>query len=165
MIFYVSKIDGLHATPGLTSHKNFCVRPTLVPEELLIHKVGILAVVVSNAKFIQRIELDDQMKSLDATKVGEDYLCKLLTIPISEGWLPLGFGELRVGRWADARCRPDSPQAPAWQLKFGWTQIDRSMHLGLGFRLPGDLSPNLGVLVVDAEVFDITAVLTLQPHP
>ncbi|KAL9072066.1 MAG: hypothetical protein Q9161_003841 [Pseudevernia consocians] len=75
VIFYVSKIDGLLATPGLTSHKNFCVRPTLVPEEIHIHKVGILPVVVSNAKFIQRIELDDQLKSLDATKVREDYLC------------------------------------------------------------------------------------------
>lgn len=151
---YVNIWDCLVTTPRLKSHIKICSGPLLPRQMIHIHQAGTSAVVVSNAKSIQRIELSENIKSLDATEVTEDLPCKFLTISRDGSRLAL----VSYGREGGQIQIIDltSPQAPARRLKLERSQRDMLRHINPGSKLPGDLSPDLGVLVIDAEVFDIT---------
>ena len=153
-MLYVNIWDCLVTTPRLQSHIKIYSGPALTRQMIHIHEAGTSAVVVSNAKSIQRIELGETVKSIDATEVTEDLLFKLLTISRDGSHLAL----VSYGREGGQIQVIDltSPQAPARRLKLERSQRDISRHLRPGSNLPGDLSPDLGVLVIDAEVFDIT---------
>ncbi len=153
-MLFVNIWDCLATTPRLTSHIKFYVGYASTSQMIHIHKAGTSAVVVSSTKSIQRIELSDEIKSPDAFDVTEKYPCEISSTS-SDGshvaFVKYGGegGQIQV-------MDLTSPQAPARRLKLERPQSVISRHLSPGSRMPGALSPDLGVLVVDAEVFDMT---------
>ena len=153
-LLFVKIWDCLATTPRLTSHTKFCVGYTSLPQTIHIHKAGNSAVGVSSTKSIQRIELSNEIKFLDAVDVTENYPCEISTT--SSDGSHVAFVKYGGGGGQVQIMDLTSLQAPARRLKLERPQSLISRHLSPGSKMPGGLSPDLGVLVVDAEVFDLT---------
>ncbi|KAF6227691.1 hypothetical protein HO173_012021 [Letharia columbiana] len=150
--------DCLATAPRLTSHATSPANshPDLVPRpyQIHVHKAATSAVMVTNARSIQRIELGDEIKFLDANKMIDDYSYRLSTVSRDGShWALVCYG--RKGGKVQI-IDLTSPDAPARHFDLEWSQSDIPRVLTQGTNFPIGFSPDLRVLIINAEVFDIT---------
>ena len=146
--------DNLSTVPGLTSHASLCLNSPIGRQQIHVHKAATSAVIVTKARSIQRIELGDEIKFLDTNNLIDDYPHRLSTISRDcSHWALVSYGQ-KGGKVQIMDLL--SPDAPARHFDLEWSHSDISEVLSQGNDLPIALSPDLHVLVINAEVFDIT---------
>lgn len=145
--------DCLTTAPRLTSHASRCPKFWIWPEQIHLHKAATSAVMVAETRSIQRIELGDEIKFLDAKNSIDDYPHRLSTISRDcSHWALVSYGQ-NGGKVQIMDLV--SPGAPARHFDLEWSHSDISRVLSQGIDLPAALSPDLRVLIINAEVFDI----------
>ena len=155
--------DYLRPTSKLTSHASLDLDHTIGLHGIHVHKAATSAVIVMGTRMIQRIELGDRIEFLDVGYSIDKYPHRLSSIS-SDGshWALISYG--RKGAQAqiiDLR----SPDAPARHFMLQWSQSDIPETLAQGYNLPIGISPDLRVLIVNAEVFDLTTDTTNDKDP
>ena len=146
--------DCLAIAPKLTSHANWCSTSSILPVDIHVHKAATSAVMVNGTRSIQRIELGAEIKFLDTKNLIDDYPHRLSTISKDcSHWALVSYGQ-KGGKVQVMDLT--SPDAPAHYFDLEWSHSDISRVLSQGTNLPIALSPDLCVLIINAEVFDIT---------
>ena len=149
--------DCLGPAPRLTNHATLDLDLQIWARGTHVHSSATSAVVVTETRSLQRVEFGDKIELLDASKSVDDHLHRLSTIS-------------RDGsRWALVNYGPKggnvqiidlaSPDVPAQYFDFDWSHSDIPEILTEASCLPIGISPdlNLSVLIIDAEVFDLTS--------
>lgn len=146
--------DCLATQPRLRSFANLAQASLLGRHQIYVHKAATSAVLVKSTNFIQRIELGDEIKSPDEKKVIDDYPRRLSNIS-RDGmhWVLVSYGR-NGGKVQNIDIM--SPNAPAHRFDLDWSQSDLPSVLTQGPCVPKSLSPDLRVLIINSEVFDIT---------
>lgn len=148
--------DCLATAPRLTSYAKEDLVPVIQPHQIYVHKAATSAVMVTDTRSIQRIELGDEIKFLDANKVIDDYPHRLSTISRDcTHWALVSYGR-KGGKLQIMDLT--SPDAPTRHFDLDWSQSDIPRGLAQGTNLPINFSPDLRVLIINAEVFEITTV-------
>lgn len=149
--------DCLATAPRLTSYAKVDLVPVPQPHQIYVHKAATSAVMVTETRSIQRIELGDEIKFLDANKVIDDYPRRLSTISRDcSHWASVSYGR-KGGKLQIIDLT--SPDALARQFDLDWSQSDIPRFLAQRTTSPLiKFSPDLRVLIINAEVFDITTV-------
>lgn len=146
--------DCLTTTPVLTSHASGFPESFIWPRNIHVHKAATSAVMVTNTRSIQRIELGDEIKFLDVDDTINEYPYRLSTVSRdSSHWALVSYG--RKGGKVQI-IGLTSPDTPARHFELEWAQSDIPMSLTQGISIPICISPDLRVLIFNAEVFDIT---------
>ena len=145
--------DHIRSTPRLTSHATLLdLRPWR--HEIFIHTTAASAVVATKDRSIQRIELGDCVKFPDASNLIDDYPHRLSIISRD---CSLSASVIYGQKGAKVQITDlTSLDAPARHLDLDWLQSDIPEVLTQGNKLSIGLSPDLRVLVIDAEVFNLT---------
>ena len=122
--------------------------------QIHVHKAANSAVIVTNTRSIQRIELGDEIKFPDEIEVIDDYPYRLSNIS-RDGvhCVSASYGK-NSGKVQIMDIM--SHNAPARRFDLDWSQSDIPSALAQGFGLPICLSPDLRVLIINSEVFDIS---------
>ena len=146
--------DFLGPTPRLTSHASLALHWTIVPHGIHVHKAATSAVIVTGTRMIQRVELGDEIKFLDAGNHIDEYPHGLSTVSRDGShWALVSYSRKAVKvQIIDLR----SPDVPARHFMLQWSQSDVPETLTQGDSLPIGISPDLRVLIINAEVFDLT---------
>lgn len=150
-------------TPRLTSHVSRDLDWTIGPHGIHVHKALNSAVIVTRTRTIQRIELGDRIEFLDVRNSIDDYSHRQSTIS-SDGshWALVSYGP-KGGKVQIINLA--SPDAPTRHFMLQWSQSDTPETLTEGNKLPIGISPDLGVLIINAEVFDLTTNTTNGKDP
>lgn len=155
--------------PRLTSYANWCLDSGIWPHQIYVHKAATSAVMVTNTRSIQRIELGDEIKFLNANKVIDDHPHRLSTISRNcSHWVLVSYG------WKGGKVQTidlTSADAPARHFDIKSPQGDIARALAQETNSFIGFSPDLRVLIINAEAFDITTTegnvssetLTLEP--
>ena len=152
---YILIWDSLAITPKLTSYAKCDLFSEITPHQIYVHKAADSAVMVTETRSIQRIELRDEIKFLDVNKVIDDYPHRFSTISrASSLWALVNYGR-KGGKLQIINML--SPNAHARHFDLEWSQSDIHRALTQGIDLPVGLSPDFRVLVINAEVFEITS--------
>ena len=145
--------DCLAIAPRLTSHAKWSPNFYTGPRQIHVHKAATSAVMVTGTRSIQRIGLGDSIEFLDAEEVIDDYPHRLSAISmINSSWALVSYG--RKGGKVQILDLMSS-DAPARSFELEWSQSEIAEILDLSTSLPQTLSPDLDVLVINAEVFDM----------
>ena len=145
--------DFLATAPRLTSHASLCLHSPIWPQQIHIHKAATSAIVVTKTRSIQRIELGDEIKLLDTNNLIDDYPHRLSAISRDcSQWALVSYGQ--KGGMVQIMDLM-SPYKPARHLDLEWSHSDIPTVLLQGTGVPIALSPDLRVLIINAEVFDI----------
>lgn len=163
--------DCLAIAPRLTSHAdwplNVVTHVVTQPHQIHVHKAATSAVMVTGTRSIQRIGLGDSILFLDSKEVIDDYPHRLATISMdNSSWALVSYGR-KGGKVQILDLM--SLDAPARRFELEWSQSEIAGVLDLSASLPQSVSPNLDVLVINAEVFDMAnkankpSVSTLTP--
>ena len=150
-------------TTRLMSHVSLDLDWTIGPHGIHVHKALTSAVIVTRTRMIQRIELGDGIKFLDARNLVDDYSHRLSTISSDGSHLALVSYGLKGGKVQIMDLA--SPHAPARHFRLQWSQSDIPETLTQGYYLPIAISPDLRVLIINAEVFDLTTNTTDGKFP
>lgn len=146
--------DSLAVAPRLTSHASLCLSSSIGPQQIHVHRAATSAVMVTKARSLQRIELSDEIKFLDTNNLIDDYPHRLSTISRDcSHWVLVTYGQ-KGGKVQIMDLM--SPDAPARHFDLDWSHSDIPRALSQGTDLPIALSPDLHILIINAEVFDIT---------
>ena len=122
---------------------------------IYVNKSGNPANFITSTESIQRIELGDETKFLDSTEVTEEYANRLSTVSRDGSrWVLVSYGrkdeQIQIKDLITSNASARFP-------KLERSQSDTLKRLTLDFDLLQCLSPGLSVLVINAEVFVITA--------
>ena len=122
--------------------------------QIHVHKAANSAVIVTDTNLIQRIELSDEIKCPDENTVIDDYPHRLSKIS-RDGmrWVLVSYGQ-NCGKVQIIDIT--SHNAPARRFDLDWSQSDIPHVVAQGSCLSMSLSPDLSVLIINSEVFDIT---------
>ena len=146
--------DHLGPAPRLTSHAYLDLDGPIQPHGIHVHKAAISAVIVTRTRMIQRVELGDRIKFLDAGNSIDEYPHRLSTISRDGShWALVSYGR-KGGKVQIIDLR--SSDAPARHFVLQWSQSDIPETLTQGDSLPIGINPDLRVLIINAEVFDLT---------
>ena len=146
--------DHIRDTPRLTSHATGLLDTLSWRDEIYVHMAAASAVVANRNRSIQRIELGDSIKFLDASKLMDDYPRRLSAISKDcSHWASVIYGQKGA---KVQNIDLTSPDASACHSDLEWSQSDIPQVLAQGNSLPVGLSPDLCVLIIDAEVFDLS---------
>ncbi len=147
--------DCLGSTPRVTSHAALHTEELIVHGQIHVNKTATSAVIVTRTRSIQRIEIGDTISLRDASKIVDDYP-RTLSVISRDGshWALVSYG--RNGGKVQI-IDLISPNAPACHFDLEWSQGDIPEALDRGTYFPVGISPDLGVLIIEAEVFDLTA--------
>ena len=145
--------DCLGTQPKLRSSAYLRQDSFIDRNQIHVHKAANSAVIVTDANFIQRIELGDEVKFPDEIKIVDDYPHRLSNVS-RDGvhWVLVNYGQ-NCGKVQIIDIM--SHNAPAQRFDLDWSQSDIPNVLAQGFGLPISLSPDLRVLIINSEVFDI----------
>ena len=146
--------DCLATQPKLRSSAYLRSNSFIGRNQIHVHKAANSAVIVTNKVFIQRIELGDEIKFPDENKVIDDYPHRLSKISRDGAhWALVSYGK-NCGKVQiiDTLSR----NTPARRFDLDWLQSDIPTFLDPRSCLPISMSPDLRVLIIDSEVFDIT---------
>ena len=147
--------DGLATTVRLASHTTLDVTGMQIwPHDIHVNKAADSAVMVTGTRSIQRIELGRSIELLDVRKSVDNDNYRLSTISRDGShWALVSYGpkggEVQI---VDLM----SPDASCRHFYLEWSQSESPAALDQGFPLPFGISPDLSVIVIDAEVFDLT---------
>ena len=149
--------DCLLTAPRLTSYAKLDIDQWTHPHQIHIHKAATSAVIVTRTRYIQRVELGDQIELIDPSDLIDGYPHMVSTISKDCSHCAL----LSYGRNGGKVQIIDltSANAPARSFDLRWSQSDISEAIDKGLSLPISISPDLSVLVINAEVFDLTATI------
>lgn len=146
--------DCLATAPRLMSHASLYLNISSSPQQIHIHKAATSAVMVTKMRSIQRIELGDEIKFLDTNKLIDDYPYRSSTISRDcSHWALVSYGQ-KGGKVQIMDLM--SPYKPARHLDLEWSHSDIPRALSQGTDVPTAFSPDFRVLIINAEVFDIT---------
>ena len=146
--------DCLATQPKLRSSAYLRQNSIIDRNQIHVHKAANSAVIVTDAAFIQRIELGDEVKFPDEIKCIDDYPHRLSnTSRDGVHWVSVNYGQ-NGGKVQIIDLM--SHNAPARRFDLDWLQSDIPNVLAQGSRFPISLSPDLRVLIMNSEVFDIT---------
>ena len=155
--------DRLGPAPRLTSHASLDLDRPIQRHGIHVHKAATSAVIVTGTRMIQRVELGDEIKFLDAGNHIDEYPHGLSTISRDGShWVLVSYGR-KGGKVQIIDLR--SPDAPARHFMLQWSQSDVPETLTQGDSLPIGISPDLRVLIINAEVFDLTTTTTVGKDP
>ena len=150
--------DCLGPGPKLSSHASLDMDQNINSLGIYVHKAATSAVIATGTRIIQRIELGDRIKFLDARDTIDDYPCKISTVSRDGShWASVSYGrnggkvQIIDLQW---------PGAPARHFVLQWSHSDTPEAIEEGLSLPIGISPDLSVLIVNAEVFDLTTTAT-----
>ena len=150
--------DFLRPTSRLTSHASLDLVQTSGLHGIHVHKAATSAVIVTGARMIQRIELGNRIEFLDVGYSINEYPYRLSTISKDGShWALVSYGP-KGGKVQIIDLV--SPDAPARHFMLQWSQNDIIETLAQGDTLPIGISPDLRVLIINAEVFDLTTTTT-----
>ena len=146
--------DHITDTPRLTSDAALWLGLPIWRSQIYVPMTAASAVVVTNSRSITRIELGDCVKFHNASKFMDDYPYSLSAISRDcshLAWVIHGQidGKMQI-------IDLTSPAAPARHLDLEWSQSDIPEVLAQGKNVPMAFSPDLRILVINAEVFDLT---------
>ena len=146
--------DCLATHPRLRSFAYLGQASFIDRHQIHVHKAAGSAVIVSDTNLIQRIELSDEIKFPDEHEVIDDYPHRLSNIS-RDGvrWVLVSYGQ-NSGKVQIIDIT--SHNAPARHFDLDWSQSDIPSLVAQGYCLPISLSPDLRVLIINSEVFDIT---------
>ena len=151
--------DCLGPAPRLTGHASLDLDLPILPQGIYMHEAATSAVIVTGTRMIQRVELGDSIKFLDAENAIDDYPHSVSTISRDGShWALISFGP-KGGKVQIMDL--GSPDAPARHFILQWSQNDILETLTQGVNLPIGISPDLRVLIINAEVFDLTTTTTV----
>lgn len=146
--------DSLSTAPRLTSHASLCLSSPIGPQQIHVHKAATSAVMVTETRLIQRIELGDEIIFPDTNNLIDDYPRILSTISRDcSHWALVNYGQ-KSGKVQIMDLL--SPDTPARHFDLEWSQSDLPRVLSQGTDVPTALSSDLHVLIINAEVFDLT---------
>ena len=153
----------LRPTPRLRSHVSLDLDWTIGPHGIHLHKAATSALIVTRTRTIQRLELGDRIEFLDVRNLIDDYSHRKSTIS-SDGshWALVSYGP-KGGKVQIIDLA--SPDAPARHFMLQWSQSDIPETLTQGNNLPIGISPDIRVLIINAEVFDLTTNTTNGKYP
>ena len=155
--------DCLGPAPRLTSHASLDLDLPTLPQGIYVHEAATSAVIVTGTRMIQRVELGDSIKFLDAENAIDDYPHIVSTISRDGShWALVSYGP-KGGKVEIIDL--GSPDAPARHFMLQWSQKDILETLTQGDTLPIGISPDLRVLIINAEVFDLTTNTANGKHP
>ena len=155
--------DCLGPAPRLTSHASLDLDLPILPQGIYVHEAATSAVIVTGTRTIQRVELGDSIKFLDAENAIDDYPHSVSTISRDGShWVLVRYGP-KGGKLQIMDL--GSPDAPARHFILQWSQNDILESLTQGDSLPIGISPDLRVLIINAEVFDLTTNTANGKHP
>ena len=146
--------DCLTTIPRLTNYARWDVGSFIQPRQVHINETANLAVMVTKSRSIRRIELGDSIEFLDAGKqVGEfPYRLSAISRDCSH-WASVSYGP-KGGKVQIIDLT--SPDALARKFDLEWSLSNTSEAFTRITHPPIAISPDLHVLVIDAEVFDLT---------
>lgn len=144
--------DFLTTAPKLMRHAKCDLTSIIWPAQICVHKAADSAVIVTETRSIERIEFGDEIKFLDANKVNDDYPHRYSTVSRdSSHWALVSYGR-KGGKVQIINMM--SPDARHFDLE--WSQSDMQRVLTQAIDLPVGLSPDFRVLMINAEVFELT---------
>ena len=155
--------DCLRPSPRLTNIGSLGLDWTIGPAGILVHKVATSAVIVTGTRSIQRVEFGDEIKFLDAEGCINEYPHSVSTISRDGSHLALVIYSRKGGKVQITDLT--SPDAPDRHFMVQWSQSDIPETLTQGYYLPIGISSDLCVLIVNAEVFDLTTNTTNDKYP
>ena len=146
--------DCLVTTPKLTSYAKLDTDDWIMPHRIYVHEAATSAVIVTRTRYIQQVELGDKIGFLDASNSIDRYPHRLSTISRDcSHWALVSYG--RKGGKVQI-IDLTSPNTPARFFSLDWSQSDIPEAIDEGTRFPIGISPDLSILIVSAEVFDLT---------
>lgn len=147
--------DCLGPAPRLTNHATLDSDLQIWPRGIHVHSCAASAVVVTGTRSLQRVGFGDTIELLDTSKFIYDYPHRLSTISRDRSlWALMSYGP----KGGNAQIIDlVSSDARARQFDLDWSHSDVPEILTEGSSLPIGISPDLGVLIINAEVFDLTS--------
>ena len=145
--------DCLGTAPKLTSYAKLDTDDWIRPHQIYVHEAATSAVIVTRTRYIQRVELGDKIEFLDASNSIDHYPHRLSTISRDcSHWALVSYG--RKGGKVQI-IDLTSPNTPARFFSLDWSQSDipEAIDEGTGFSI--GISPDLSILIANAEVFDL----------
>ena len=151
--------DIIRPTSRLISHASLNLDQTIGLDGIRVHKAATSAVIVTGTRLLQRIELGDTIEFLDVGYSVDECPYRLSNISRDGShWALVSYGP-KGGKVQLIDLR--SSDAPARHFVLQWSQSDtRETIITQGDNLPIGMSPDLSVLVINAEVFDLTTTNT-----
>ena len=144
----------LSPEPRLTSHARLYLDSSVRLQGIYVHKAANSAIIVTRTRSMQRIGFGDSIELLDRSKFIDDHPHRLSTISRdSSHWALVRYGK-KSGKVQITDLA--SPDASARHFDIEWSNSDITEILAQGTSLPVGVSPDLRVLIVNAEVFDLT---------
>ena len=147
--------DCLVTAPKLTSYAKLDTDSWVKPHQIYVHEAATLAFIVTKTRYIQRIELGDKIEFLDASDSTDDCPHRLSTISRDcSHWALVSYG------WKGGKVEIidlTSLNTPARVFNLQWSQSDILEAIDGGPRFPIGISPDLSILIANAEVFDLTS--------
>ena len=138
----------LQSNPSLKSYGRFKADSIIGPSQIHVNKNESSALMVSGSRVIQRVELRTQVKSPDAPDVDDD--CPYTVSQVSKDggrWALLRYGQNR----AQLQMKDlSSARDPIRKLDLELSPYDELQNRTAIF------SPDLSILVIDAQVFNIS---------
>ena len=154
--------DYLRPTSRLTSHASLDLEHTIGQHGIHVHKTATSAVIVRATRMIQRIELGDRIEFLDVGYSIDEFPHRLSTISRDGShWALVSYGS-KGGKVQIMDLR--SPDAPARHFVLHWSQSDIPETLAQSNSLPVGISPDLRVMIINSEVFDLTTTTISKDH-
>lgn len=147
--------DCLGPTTRLTNHAILDLDLQIWPRGIYVNNSATAAVVVTRTRSMQRIRLGDRIELLDASKSIDDYPYRLSTISRDGShWALMNYGR-KGGKVQIIDIA--SPDVPAHHFDLDWSHSDVPEILTEDISLPTAFSPDLSVLIINADVFDLTS--------
>ena len=150
--------DIIRPTSRLTSHASLDLGQMTALHGIHVNKAATSAVVVTGSRMIQRIDLGDTIEFLDVGYTVDEYPHRLSKISRDGSqWALVSYGP-KGGKVQLIDLR--SSDCPARHFVLQWSQSDTRETLTQSDRVPVGISPDLRVLIINAEVFDLTTINT-----
>lgn len=155
--------DCLGPAPRLMEHATLNLDLQTWPPGIYVHSSATSAVVVTSRRSMLRIGLGDRIELLDASKSIDDYPYRFSTISRDGSHCALVSYGQKGGKVQIIDLA--SPDIPAQHFDLDWSHSDIPEILTKDISLPIGISPDLSVLIINAEVFDLTSTTNSKGPP
>lgn len=147
--------DCLGPAPRLTDHATLNLDLQIYPPGIYVHSSATSAIVVTRGRSMLRIGFGNRIELLDASKSIDDYPYQFSTISRDGSHWALVSCERKGGKVQIIDLA--SLDVPAQHFDLDWSHSDIPEILTEHSSLSIGISPDLSVLIINAEVFDLTS--------